>query len=124
MVHDEGGHRRPHRRIHRLPHRSSTASRDGTHPRLGPSPRFRVRMEGQTMGENAIVRWELRPEGEETLLTLTHRNLTRRSALGAAPATHVVLERLVAQLAGLPFEDFRERVAQVQEQYPSRREAH
>src|SRR5437867_4452023 len=75
-------------------------------------------------GEDAIVRWELRPEGEETLLTLTHRNLTRRSALGAAPATHVVLERLVAQLAGLPFEDFRERVAQVQEQYPSRREAH
>jgi len=75
-------------------------------------------------GEDAIVRWELRPEGEETVLTLTHRNLTRRSALGAAPATHVVLERLVAQLAGLPFEDSRERVAQVQEQYPSRREAH
>ena len=74
-------------------------------------------------GEDAIVRWELRPEGEETVLTLTHRNLTRRSALGAAPATHVVLERLVAQLAGQPFEDFRERVAQVQEQYPSRNEA-
>src|SRR2546422_791760 len=53
-------------------------------------------------GEDAIVRWELRPEGEETVLTLTHRNLTRRSALGAAPATHVGLERLVAQLAGQP----------------------
>ncbi len=74
-------------------------------------------------GEDAIVRWELRPEGEETVLTLTHRNLTRRSALGAAPATHVVLDRLVAQLAGLPFEDFRERVADVQRQYPSRQEA-
>lgn len=74
-------------------------------------------------GEDAIVRWELRPEGEETVLTLTHRNLTRRSALGAAPATHVVLERLVAQLAGQPFEDFRERVAQVQGQYPAREEA-
>src|SRR2546422_11334660 len=74
-------------------------------------------------GEDAIVRWELRPEGEETVLTLTHRNLTRRSALGAAPATHVVLERLVAQLAGQPFEDFRERVAQVQRQYRSREEA-
>lgn len=71
-------------------------------------------------GEDAIVRWELRPEGEETLLTLTHRNLTRRSALGAAPATHVVLERLAADLDGLPFEDFRERVAEVQRQYPAR----
>jgi len=73
-------------------------------------------------GEDATVRWELRPEGHETLLTLTHRNLTRRSALGAAPATHVVLERLEAHLAGLTFEDFRERVAEVQEQYPTRRE--
>lgn len=74
-------------------------------------------------GEDAIVRWELRPQGDETLLTLTHRNLTRRSALGAAPAMHVVLERLAAQLAGLPFEDFRKRVAEVQGQYPTGREA-
>ena len=73
-------------------------------------------------GEDAVVRWELRPEGEETLLTLTHRNLTRRSALGATPATHVVLERLEAQLAGVPFEDFRERVAEVQRQYRTRQE--
>src|SRR5439155_6678210 len=67
-------------------------------------------------GEVGIVRWELRPEGEETLLTLTHRNLTRGGALGAAPATHVVRERLVARVAGLPFEDFRGVVAQVQEE--------
>ncbi len=73
-------------------------------------------------GEDAIVRWELRPEGQETLLTLTHRKLTRQSALGARPATHVVLDRLEAQLAGLPFEDFRERVSKVQEQYPTREE--
>lgn len=73
-------------------------------------------------GEDAVVRWELRAEGEETVLTLTHRNLTRRSALGAAPSTHVVLERLAAQLAGLPFGDFRERVAEVQGLYPTRRE--
>lgn len=78
---------------------------------------------GMPNGEDAIVRWELRPEGQETLLTLTHRNLTRRSALGAAPAMHVVLERLAAQLAGVPFEDFRKRVAEVQGQYPTRQEA-
>ena len=76
--------------------------------------------QGMPKGEDTIVRWELRPDGEETLLTLTHRNLTRRSALGAAPSMHVVLERLAAHLAGVPFEDFRKRVAEVQTQYPTR----
>ena len=78
--------------------------------------------QGMPHGEDAIVRWELRQEGEEPLLTLTHRNLTRRSALGAAPSMHVVLDRLAAHLAGVPFEDFRKRVAEVQEQYPPREE--
>src|SRR3989449_9796912 len=76
--------------------------------------------QGMPKGEDTIVRWELRPDGEETLLTLTHRNLTRRSALGAAPSMHVVLERLAAHLAGVPFDDFRKRVAEVQTQYPTR----
>lgn len=78
---------------------------------------------GMPNGEDAIVRWELRREGEGTLLTLTHRNLTRRSALGAVPAMHVVLERLAAQLAGSPFQDFRKRVAEVQRRYANPEEA-
>ncbi len=46
---------------------------------------------GMPSGEDAIVRSELRRDGRETVLTLTHRNLTRRTAVGAAPATHTVL---------------------------------
>lgn len=79
--------------------------------------------QGMPNGEDAVVRWELRRDGEGTLLVLTHSNLTKRSALGAAPSMHVVLERLAAQLAGLAFPDFRKRVADVQGYYPSREEA-
>lgn len=68
-------------------------------------------------GEDAIVRWELRRDGGETVLTLTHRNLIRRTSVGAAPATHTVLERLAAQLDGRPLPDFRQRLAEVQGQY-------
>lgn len=71
-------------------------------------------------GENTIVRWELRREGSETVLTLTHRNLSRTKALGAAPFTHAVLERLAAQLDGRPFQDFGPQVAEIQAQYAAR----
>ncbi len=52
---------------------------------------------GMPYGEDTIVRRELRRDGGETVVTLTHRNLTRRTAVGAAPATHTVLERFAAQ---------------------------
>lgn len=71
-------------------------------------------------GEDTIVRWELRPEGRETVLTLTHRNLSRMKALGAAPFTHAVLERLAAQLDGRSFQDFGRHVAEIQVQYAAR----
>ncbi len=72
-------------------------------------------------GEDTIVRWELSREGLETVLTLTHRNLTRGKAVGAAPFTHVILERLAAHLDGRPFQDFDRRVAEIQTQYAARR---
>jgi uncharacterized protein YndB with AHSA1/START domain len=71
-------------------------------------------------GEDAVVRWELKRDGGETVLTLVHRNLSRRSATGAAPYTHVVLERLAAQLDGRPLPDMAQRVLQVQGRYPAR----
>ncbi len=71
-------------------------------------------------GEDTVVRWELEREGRETVLRLTHRNLTRMKAVGAAPFTHAVLERLAAHLDGQPFQDFGRRVAEVQKQYDSR----
>ena len=70
-------------------------------------------------GENSIVRWELSQNGLETVLTLTHRNLTR--AAGAAPYIHVVLERLAAHMDSRPFEDFGRRVAEIQTQYAQHR---
>ncbi len=71
-------------------------------------------------GENTVVRWELEREGRETVLTLTHRNLTRGKAVGAAPYTHAVLERLAAHLDGQPFQDFGRRVAEIQTRYAGR----
>lgn len=75
---------------------------------------------GMPSGEDALVRWELVRDGRETLLTLSHRNLTRQTALGVAPATHALLDRLAAQLDGRPLPDLRHRFAEVQGQYPAR----
>ncbi len=71
-------------------------------------------------GEDTIVRWELLREGPETVLTLTHMNLTHGKAVGAAPFTHVILDRLAAHLDGRPFQDFERRVAEIQTQYAAR----
>ncbi len=77
---------------------------------------------GMPSGEDAVVRWELDRDGAETLLTLTHRNVTRQTATGIAPATHthILLDRLAAQLDGRPLPDMRQRFAEVQRQYPAR----
>ncbi len=74
-------------------------------------------------GEDSVVRWELGREGRETVLTLTHRKITRGKAVGAAPYTHAVLERLAAHLDGRPFRDFGGRVAEIQRQYAGRGES-
>jgi uncharacterized protein YndB with AHSA1/START domain len=53
-------------------------------------------------GENAIFRYELTPQGSDTLLTVTYRRLTQQTARGFAPGTHVLLDRLEAQLDRKP----------------------
>jgi uncharacterized protein YndB with AHSA1/START domain len=65
---------------------------------------------GQPGGEDAVVRWELHREGDNTVLTLVHRNLSRRSAAGAAPYIRIVLERLAAVVDGRRPPEFEERL--------------
>jgi uncharacterized protein YndB with AHSA1/START domain len=49
-------------------------------------------------GEEAVFHYELVPQGNDTLLTVTYRRLSRQTAGGFAPGTHVLLDRLEAQL--------------------------
>ena len=76
--------------------------------------------EGMPNGEDAVVRWELIREGQNTLLILTHKKVTRPTAGGIAPAMHVLLDRLGAKLDGRPMPDMKQRFAEVQANYPAR----
>lgn len=78
--------------------------------KIGPRP-------DMPAGEDAVVRWELRRDGQGTVLTLVHRKVTRATALGIGPAWHVLLDRLAAQLDGLPLPEMRQRFAEVQGHY-------
>ncbi|HUI01001.1 MAG TPA: SRPBCC domain-containing protein [Nitrososphaerales archaeon] len=69
-------------------------------------------------GEDAIIRWELRRDGEGTILHLEHRKLNRETALGFAPGTHAFIDRLEAQLGGLPLPNWQDRYKEVAGQYP------
>lgn len=68
-------------------------------------------------GEDSIIRWELRPDGEGTVLILSHRNLTRKFASVYIAGTHAFLDRLEAQLNGRPLPDMG-RSAEVRGSYP------
>jgi uncharacterized protein YndB with AHSA1/START domain len=70
-------------------------------------------------GEQAVVRWELSPEGSGTRLRLSFRNLRRMTALGFAPGQHVLLDRLAAQLANEPLPNFMQGQETVRGLYPS-----
>jgi uncharacterized protein YndB with AHSA1/START domain len=61
----------------------------------------------QPQGEDSVIRWELIPDGEGTVLHLTHRHLVPRTAEGILPGTHVFLDRVAAHLGGAPLRDLR-----------------
>ena len=69
-------------------------------------------------GEKSIVRWELTPDGEGTLLRLTHKRLTRQTAVGFSSGIHAFLDRLENELDGVPLVDWRTRVDEVRSNYP------
>src|SRR5438093_1287629 len=69
-------------------------------------------------GEKSIVRWELTPDGDGTILRITHRLLTRPTAIGFTSGIHAFLDRLEDELDGVPPVDWRTRVDEVRANYP------
>lgn len=66
-------------------------------------------------GAPTVVRYELRPDGDGTRLTFSHRGFDVRDAGGFRPGTHAYLDRLAAYLAGDPPPDWSVRYRQVAE---------
>src|SRR5207245_7787310 len=71
-------------------------------------------------GEKSIVRWELTPDGEGTILRITHKRLTRPTAIGFTSGIHAFLDRLEDELDDVPLVDWRTRVDEVRANYPGR----
>ena len=73
--------------------------------------------EWRFMREEAVIRWELAPDGDATILRMTHCGFTPRNAGGFAPGWHAYLDRLTAHVDGDPLPDWQERYQQVQPAY-------
>ncbi len=73
----------------------------------------------QRIVEDSVVRYELRADGDATLLTFTHTGLSERNALGFAPGTHAFLDRLRARLGDEDIPKWTERYAEVAPAYPA-----
>lgn len=71
----------------------------------------------QQIVEAGVVRYELRSEGETTLLTFTHRGLGMANARGFIPGTHAYLDRLAAVLGKTPVPDWSDRFAELRPAY-------
>lgn len=73
----------------------------------------------QRIVEDSVVRYELSPDGDGTLLTFTHSGLSVTNARGFIPGTHAFLDRLDAHLAGADLPVWSDRYAEVAPSYPS-----
>jgi hypothetical protein len=71
----------------------------------------------QAIVEASVVRYELAADGDETILTFTHRGLSARNANGFVPGTHAYLDHLVAQLDGAELPAWSQRYAEVPPAY-------
>jgi uncharacterized protein YndB with AHSA1/START domain len=69
-------------------------------------------------GEKSIVRWELTPDGDGTLLRIEHRRLTRATSIGFVSGIHAFLDRLENELDGVALVDWVTRVNEVRPNYP------
>ena len=69
-------------------------------------------------GERSVVRWELTPDGDGTILKVTHRGLSRRTASGFVAGVHAFLDRLEEELDGAAMTDWLARVSEVRARYP------
>ncbi|HEV2316107.1 MAG TPA: SRPBCC family protein [Thermoplasmata archaeon] len=70
---------------------------------------------GFPKGEVSVVRWELAPFEDGTLLTLTHRDLTPSTARGFRAGAEAFLDRLVAQLDGVPLPEWETRIRELRD---------
>ena len=77
------------------------------------------RMPKLPSGEDAVIRWELIPDGRETMLKLEHRKMNYQTAVGFAPGTHSFLDWLEAHLANRPLPNWVVRYREVASLYPS-----
>src|SRR5438876_9038649 len=123
MVSDKGPCRSARRRKHRVPDGSGSGPRDREDPHLGAPRVFEHEWNVEPRkdlptGEKTIVRWELTPEGDGTLLRFTHRRLTRQAAVVFAGGMHGFLDRLENQLDGVPLVDWGTRISEVRTNYP------
>ncbi len=71
----------------------------------------------QAIVEDSVVRYELQPDGDETILTFTHHGLSLRNANGFIPGTHAYLDRLAAALDRAALPNWSERFAEVEPSY-------
>jgi uncharacterized protein YndB with AHSA1/START domain len=69
----------------------------------------------QRIVEESVVRYELSPDGDGTLLRFSHRGLGVRNAQGFLPGTHAFLDRLQAYLAGEALPNWAQRYREVAE---------
>ncbi len=69
----------------------------------------------QRIVEPGVVRYELRRDGDGTLLRFTHRGLGVPNANGFRPGTHAYLDRLEAHLSGAALPDWQQRYREVAE---------
>lgn len=67
----------------------------------------------QAIVEPGVVRYELRPDGDGTLLRFTHRGLGVPNANGFRPGTQAFLDRLEAHLAGDPLPNWAQRYREI-----------
>ncbi|MGI5502831.1 SRPBCC family protein [Lentzea sp. CA-135723] len=73
----------------------------------------------QRIVEDSKVRYELRQDGDDTILTFTHTGLSERNAKGFAPGTHAFLDRAEAFLGNETPPNWSERYAEVAPAYPA-----
>lgn len=71
----------------------------------------------QTIVGDGVVRYELAPDGDDTILTFSHRGLSVSNAKGFIPGTHAYFDRLEAHLAGHPIPAWSERYAELAPTY-------
>ena len=66
-----------------------------------------------------MVRYELREDGEGTILTFTHTGLSERNARGFVPGTHAFFGRMEAFLDGAELPGWQDRYNKVAPAYPA-----